>query len=57
MLNWIGWNRTIYFYNVDLALNNQQIWYVIKPNKHRNQNPRGIIIIIIGKKDTKMDVL
>ena len=37
MLNWIIWNRTIYLYKMDLALDNQQSWYAIKPKQTNKQ--------------------
>ena len=35
MLNWIVWNRTVYLFKMDLALNNLQRWIYYKtlPNK------------------------
>ena len=35
MLNWIGWNKTVYMYKMDSALNNLSwlICYKTKPNQ------------------------
>ena len=38
MLNWIVWNWTDYLYKMDLALNNLQGWYAIKPKRPTNIN-------------------
>ena len=35
MLNWIVWNRTIYMYKLDLALNNQQ-WLICHQTKQNS---------------------
>ena len=37
MLKWIVWNRTVYLYKIDLALNNLQGWYAIKPKQTNEQ--------------------
>ena len=44
MLNWIVWNRTDCVYKMDLALNNLQDWYAIKPEK-----PDQTCFVIIHK--------
>ena len=33
MLNWIGWNRTVYRYKIDLARITFNVWCIIKPNQ------------------------
>ena len=45
MLNWISWNKTVYMYKMDLALNNLHwiICYKTKPNQTKPNQTKLIL--------------
>ena len=57
MLNWIVWNRTVYLYKMDLALNNLLRWYIIKHKQPTNLSSRiNLGEIVSMRKNERMKV-